>query len=396
LERGISLSRVAASIAFSFSQSPKIFTELSKLRAARLIWAAVLKQYREDPTPLQEMQILAQSSFRERTINNPLANLVRGTLEALSGVLGGADAVMVLPWDHVKGEGSYHGLRWARNTLLLLKEEAFPRWIEDSLGGSYFVEAQTDAIARGAWEAVQQILGMGGMKEALHHGYIQAQIKQTSIERRNRIAARESVVVGANKYILLKDEEAAFASTGGFPLEKSQWDFKAVGMNESEWQKIDSIIASRSAEPFEKIQVRTQEWVKNNVGNRSGIALILGGAPLACKHNVDFAIEYFASGGLPLKEMIQLANFEETEQLVLRLNPAVVAFCFAGDEDLASVQSMALRLHRSDAALKFYWIGKPTTSQIEKELIHSGISRFIYRGSDTVAILREIQEEVCA
>jgi methylmalonyl-CoA mutase len=177
--RGLAPDRVAASITFSFSMGPEFFMQAAKLRAFRLVWAQAAESFgiaRDCARP----RIYARTSRRNRTVSDPHTNALRGTTEAMSAIFGGAESIYVAPFDECCRTPDEASRRLARNTQLILREEAFLARVADAAGGSYYVETLTDSIAASAWKLLQEIEHAGGWRKA--SGMITRRLEQRSSE----------------------------------------------------------------------------------------------------------------------------------------------------------------------------------------------------------------------
>jgi len=200
-DRGLSPDRAARRISFSFPTGPRLLAEVSKLRAARLLWWRVCQAFgcTEDANT---MRVHARTSRHTMTARDPWTNILRGTLSAFAGVLASADCVAVAPFDAALAPSDAFSRRLARNTQLVLEHEVHLAWVSDPAGGSHAVEAMTDGLARRGWTLFQQIEGAGGMAAALEQGLPQGLLEELARERRAAVATADSTVVGVNRFAL--------------------------------------------------------------------------------------------------------------------------------------------------------------------------------------------------
>jgi methylmalonyl-CoA mutase len=182
-QRGLSPERANASTTFSFAMGPEFFMQAAKLRAFRLVWAQAAESFGIAPDHAGA-RIYARTSRWNRTISDPHTNALRGTTEAVSAVLGGAESIYVAPFDECCGTPDEASRRLARNTQIILKEEAFLARVADAAGGSYYVETLTDSIAAGAWKLLQEIESGGGYRKAMD--LITRRLEQRFSERQEK------------------------------------------------------------------------------------------------------------------------------------------------------------------------------------------------------------------
>ena len=203
--RGLAVDEIAPRIRFSFSLGSNFFMEISKLRAARMVWAKIVKEFGGNAES-QKMFIHARTSEFNKTVYDPYVNMLRTTTEAFSGVLGGTDSLHVGPFDEILREPDEFSRRISRNTHIILREECHVPRTVDAAGGSWYVETLTDAVARGAWEVMQGVEKEGGMSASLKAGTPQAAIAKVADARAKNCAVRKDVIVGTNSYANMTEE----------------------------------------------------------------------------------------------------------------------------------------------------------------------------------------------
>nr|VFJ62040.1 MAG: methylmalonyl-CoA mutase [Candidatus Kentron sp. FW] len=203
--RGPAIDEIAPRIRFSFSLGSNFFMEIAKLRAARLVWAKVVKAF-GGGDDAQKMSIHGRTSSWNKTLYDPHVNMLRATTEAFSGVLGGVDSMHIAPYDEVAREPDDFSRRVARNAHTVLREETNLTSTVDPAGGSWYVEKLTDTVAREAWSIFQEIEKEGGMFEALEKGIPQQKISAVADKRAADAAKRKAIFVGTNMYANINDK----------------------------------------------------------------------------------------------------------------------------------------------------------------------------------------------
>src|ERR1022692_442773 len=197
--RGIAVGRAADSITFSFSTGANYFFQIAKLRAFRMVWAQAIESFggtREEA----KARIHARTSRWNKTIYDPHVNILRATTEAMSAILGGADSVSVAPFDECYKSPDDASRRLARNTQILLKQEALLSRVADPGAGSYCIEIVTDFIAREGWRQMQVIEAAGGFQKANSDGKIAQALEQSQKSRDKAVLSRRRVFTGTNQY----------------------------------------------------------------------------------------------------------------------------------------------------------------------------------------------------
>jgi methylmalonyl-CoA mutase len=200
-ERGLDIDAVGRGLSFFFGIGLEFFTEIAKLRAARGLWATLVRERfspRDERTLMLRMH--CQTSGVSLTAQDPLNNVVRTTLEALSAVLGGTQSLHTNAYDEALALPSERSARIARNTQLILQHETDITKVADPLGGSYFVERLTAELAARARAVIEEVDGLGGMARAIELGIPQRRIERAAAERQVRVDRGLDTIVGVNRF----------------------------------------------------------------------------------------------------------------------------------------------------------------------------------------------------
>jgi methylmalonyl-CoA mutase len=271
-DSGVSVAQALRQISFRLAADDDQFLTIAKLRAARRLWARVAEVV-GDPEDGAAV-VHAETSMPMMTQRDPWVNMLRGTVAAFGAGVGGADTVLVLPFD-VAIAGGFPGVsngfsrRIARNTQLLLLEESHVGQVRDPAGGSWFVEDLTEQLAQRAWQQFQEIEARGGFADA--RGYVAQQVAGIAERRADDIAHRRTAITGVNEYPNLEEP----------PLK--QGDSAAE--------------IRRYAAEFEALRDRSDAYLARTGSRPKALLLPLG--PLA-EHNIrtTFAANLLASGGI--------------------------------------------------------------------------------------------------
>lgn len=216
-DAGAEIDEAAEHLIFAFPIANDFFVEIAKLRAARRVWSKIATACGASADAAR-MRIHASTSRRTKTVRDPWVNMLRATAETLAAAIGGAEAISTIPFDAAAGVPRELGRRIARNTQLVLREEAHVHRVIDPAGGSHYVEALTESLARAAWAELQDVERAGGMVRAVFRGRIGRRIDEAAEARRRAIATREQPIVGVSEYAKLDEE----------PLEESIPDAASV------------------------------------------------------------------------------------------------------------------------------------------------------------------------
>ena len=206
MDRGLAIDEFAGRLSFFFGIGMNFFMEVAKLRAARTLWSRIVADFGGSPRS-QMLRTHCQTSGVSLTEQDPYNNVVRTTIEAMAAVCGGTQSLHTNSLDEAVALPTDFSARIARNTQLILAEEAgFTRTV-DPLGGSHYVEALTTELADKAWALIERVEADGGMTEAVAAGWPKRMIEEAATARQARVDRGEDVVVGVNRYRLADEEE---------------------------------------------------------------------------------------------------------------------------------------------------------------------------------------------
>lgn len=213
IKAGLNVDDFAPRVGAFFDGQIYLFELVAKLRAARRMWARIMKERfgARDPRSLQ-LPIHVQTSGVELTRQQPLLNIARVAIQALGAVLGGVQSLHTDSYDEAITTPTKEAALIALMTQHVISDETGVADVIDPLGGSYFVEALTDAIEQKAWEYIERIDSMGGMLEAVKSGFIYQEITNSIRNELQAMEKKEKVVVGVNEYVV-PEEEASFETT---------------------------------------------------------------------------------------------------------------------------------------------------------------------------------------
>ena len=194
---------IANKIHFNFSVGSNYFFEISKLRAFRILWSSLLKEYGVENT---ETHIFTQPSLRNKTLYDYNVNMLRTTSESMSAVLGGANTVSNISYDEIFHKSNEFGERISRNQLLVLKEESGFEDAQHFANGSYYIEAITEQLTENALEIFKLIEQGGGFLKQLKEGVIQRKIEESAQKEQELFDNGDLVLLGTNKIQNEKDQ----------------------------------------------------------------------------------------------------------------------------------------------------------------------------------------------
>jgi len=200
LARGLEIDDFAGRLSFFWAIGMNFFMEVAKLRAGRLLWARLIKQFNPKKPGSMALRTHCQTSGVSLTEKDAYNNVVRTTIEAMAAVLGGTQSLHTNALDEAIALPTPFSARIARNTQLIIAEETGIPHVIDPLAGSYYVESLTNSLAEEAWKLIQEVEALGGMTKAVESGMPKLRIEEAATRRQARVDRGEDVVVGVNKY----------------------------------------------------------------------------------------------------------------------------------------------------------------------------------------------------
>jgi methylmalonyl-CoA mutase len=203
-QRGLDVNTVAPRIRFAVTVGVNFFMEIAKLRALRMLWSRAVAALGGN-SEAQKLSLHVRTSQWNKSVCDPHNNILRATVEALAGVLGGCDSLQVGAFDEVVRPPDDFSRRIARNTQLILQKECNLTQVIDPAGGSWFAEVVTAELAGRAWALFQEVEQLGGMEAALHAGFPQKMIDAVAAEKMRAAASRRLSMVGVNQHANLKE-----------------------------------------------------------------------------------------------------------------------------------------------------------------------------------------------
>lgn len=374
-ELGLSADDAARRIKFTFAVGTSYFMEIAKFRAARMLWANIVKAYGSERECCQKMKIHAVTSEWNQTVYDAYVNMLRGTTEAMSAAIAGVDSLEVLPFDYAFRKPGEFSNRIARNVQSVLKEESHFDKVVDPSAGSYFIENLTQSIAETAWALFTKVEEMGGYVAAFKAGFIQSAIKETSAKRDKNFETRRETILGTNQYpnftekidadvtaevVTRKPAPAVSGNMVGQPLEKY-----------------------RGAQPFEAMRYKTDKSGKQPVA-----FMVTYGNLAMCRARAQFACNFFAVAGFKVVDNNRFASPEEGVKAALEAKADIIVACSSDDEYAESVPVIAdLTGNKAIVVVA----GDPACKE---ELVAKGIENFISVKSNILETLKGYQAKL--
>ena len=316
-DAGVDVDLAAKSIKFNMGVSENYFMELAKFRAARLLWAQIVKQYEPKCDCACKMIVNATTSTYNQTLFDSYVNLLRSQTEAMSAALGSVHSMVVTPFDAPYEQATDFSERIARNQQLIIKEESHFDRIVDPGAGSYYIEHLTDALAQEAWKIFLKVEEEGGFLAAVKAGTVQDDINATNVKRHGDAAKRKEFLLGTNQFPNFTEKsegkKAVSACCCGKDHEDCEHPFKAIE-------------STRLAADFEDLRIHTEE-------TKVPTAFMLTIGNLAMRQaRAQFSCNFLACAGYKVIDNLGFKTVEEGVDAALEAKADIVVICSSDDE----------------------------------------------------------------
>ena len=222
LKAGLSIDDFAPRLSFFWGIGMNHFMEIAKMRAARMLWSKIVKQFNPKNEKSLVLRAHCQTSGWSLTAQDPFNNVARTTIEAMAAIFGGTQSLHTNALDEAIALPTEFSARIARNTQLYLQEETQITKTVDPWGGSYYVEQLTHDIAQKAWELIEEIESYGGMTSAIEAGIPKMRIEEAATKKQARIDSGQDLIVGVNKYKLEEEELISFLEVDQIKVQQQQ------------------------------------------------------------------------------------------------------------------------------------------------------------------------------
>ena len=398
-DAGVDADLAAKSIKFNMGVSENYFMEIAKFRAARLLWAQIVKQYIDDGTQSlkdsenqseskeeklcaseslcsekyesAKMCINATTSTYNQTLFDSYVNLLRSQTEAMSAALGSVHSMVVTPFDAPYEEATDFSERIARNQQLLIKEESHFDRIVDPSAGSYYIEHLTDALATEAWKIFLKVEDEGGFLAAIKAGTIQDDINATNVKRHSDAAKRKEFLLGTNQFPNFTEKSE------GKRAYKHQCGCGGVHHQGEENVAFKSIETTRLAADFEDLRIHTEE-------TKVPVAFMLTIGNLAMRQaRAQFSCNFLACAGYKVIDNLGFKTVEEGVDAALEAKADIVVIC-SSDDEYAEYAIPAFKY--LDGRAMFVVAGAPACME---DLKAAGIENYIHVKCNVLETLKD-------
>jgi len=373
-ERELSINQVAPRIKFQFAIGSDYFMEIARIRAARLLWAHIVKAYGPSDESKTRMHVHSVTSNWNKTMYDAYVNMLRTTTEAMAGITGGTDSLTLSPFNSVFESPSEFSERIARNQQLLLKEESYFDKVADPAAGSYYIENLTTSIARESWKLFLEVQEQGGFLEAFNTGFIQDSITESARQRDMDIATRKEILLGSNQYpnsLEAMDEEILESVLSGSDLSEPD----AV---------VETLKMYRGAQAFEQLRYQTDKYSKS--ASRPKVFLITMGNLASRRARSQFAGNFFACAGYEIIDNNGFKDVEQAAEACLKEKAEIAVLC-SSDEEYEILAPQLYDILKGKTTLVVAGYPKAILEKLQQK----GINHFIHVKSNVLKTLIEFQ-----
>ena len=370
-EAGIDVDLAASKLTFNLGISENFFMEIAKFRAARLLWAEIVKQYGPKSDAACMMCVNAVTSKYNMTLFDSYVNLLRSQTEAMSAALAGVHSIVVTPFDAAYETPDDFSERLARNQQLLLKEESHFDKVVDPAAGSYFVEELTTSLANEGWKIFLKVEDEGGYLEAIKKGTVQDDINATNAKRHDAAAKRKEFILGTNQFPNFTEK-----SEGKRAAQCSCSCGKGHGHHhEAAFKAIET---TRLAADYEDLRIKVEE------SGKAPVAFMLTIGNLAMRQaRAQFSCNFLACAGYKVVDNLGFKTVEEGVDAALKAGADIVVLC-SSDDEYAEYAVPAFKY--LDGRAMFVVAGAPACMD---DLKAAGIENFIHVRCNVLETLKE-------
>ncbi|MDF7813466.1 methylmalonyl-CoA mutase [Hymenobacter sp. YC55] len=266
LAAGMTIDQFAPRLSFFWAIGMNHFMEIAKLRAGRLLWAKLLKQFEPQNPKSLALRTHCQTSGYSLTEQDPFNNVARTAIEALAAALGGTQSLHTNALDEAIALPTDFSARIARNTQLYLQHETDITRVVDPWGGSYYVETLTHELANKAWALIQEVEELGGMAKAIETGLPKLRIEEASARKQARIDSGKDVIVGVNRYRLTNEQQAQ-------ETQIEILDIDNAAVRESQIARLNTIKAERDTKAVQQALAALTEAARSGDDNLLALAV---------------------------------------------------------------------------------------------------------------------------
>ena len=372
-DAGRTAEEVAMRIKFNICVSSNFFMEIAKFRAARMLWAQIVKQYGADEAAAK-MLVNATTSRFNQTIYDAHVNLLRSQTETFSACVAGVDSIVTTPFDTPYKTPDAFSERIARNQQFLLKEESHMDKVVDPAGGSYYVEELTVAIAQEAWKLFLATVDEGGFFACVGDGRVQKAVNDSCAKRHTDVARRKEILLGTNQYPNINEKAADKIENAACKCHCG------CGGHED---GPNALVNKRAATDFEELRLATEAAAK-----RPKVFMLTIGNLAMRLARAQFSTNFFGCAGYEIIDNLGFNTVEEGVDAALAKGADVVVLC-SSDDEYAELAPAAYKY--LDGRAEFVVAGNPACTDDLKAV---GIKDFVHVRCNVLDTLRDFNNRL--
>lgn len=426
-EKNMEIDDVAPIFMFTLTSGSDFFMEIAKFRAARRLWAHIVKAFGGNPANAP-FKVHVTGMDWNKTIYDPYVNMLRGTTESFAAMIGGVDSLHSVSFDESFSKTDSFSRRIARNTQVVLGEETHANRVQDPAGGSWYIETLTDKLSVAAWELFTEIEKEGGLIKALQSGFIQTCIEKVAAQKQSRIGKRQDGLVGTSLFANI--DETLPEHRPAISTEQKQERIKEI---KTFIDKRDNLLIARALTKFDGSMEQLYALVKNGAtldevfkslndkpsnikvqpikkekaaaayeamrgnalaykeknGTFPAVVLATMGPLRQHKARADFIHNFILPGGFKTVESGKESSNEDILNVVKEHNSKAVVICSTDDTYKEVVPEVTKALKAYNPKIQVLVAGNP--KEIIEELKQVGVDDFIHIKSDNLAMLQTLQ-----
>lgn len=371
-EAGFNADEVASRIKFNMCVSSNFFMEIAKFRAARMLWAQIVEQYKPAKEDSAKMMVCATTSRFNQTIYDAHVNLLRSQTETFSACVAGVDSIVTTPFDVPYQQPDAFSERIARNQQFLLKEESHMDKVVDPAGGSYYVETLTVSIAKEAWKLFLAVEEDGGFFAQVGEGKVQKAVNESCAKRHTDVARRKEILLGTNQYPNINEKAADKIKTGG-----------CCHCGCSTEQGPNALSMKRAATDFEALRLATEAAAR-----RPKVFMLTIGNLAMRLARAQFSTNFFGCAGYEIIDNLGFDTVEAGIDAALEKKADVVVLC-SSDDEYATLAPEAFKY--LDGRAEFVVAGAPACTDDLKAV---GIKDFVHVRCNVLDTLRDFNNRL--
>ena len=369
LTEKIDIDNLLKHLRFNIGVSSNYFMEIAKVRALRFMWSKLTEAYNPNHIELSKVFIHASNTSWNKTIYDPYVNVLRSTTESMSAIIGGIDSLTVNTFDKAYKNSDTISKRIARNTQIILKEEAYFDKVVDPSAGSYYIEELTSSLIEKAWELFLEIEEKGGYYKTLESNYIQGLITEMAQQRDLNLATRKEILLGTNQYPNA-DERM-----------KDKIQHQSITQNKQ--TQITPIKQYRGAEAFEELRLSVEKLDKT-----PSVFMFTYGNLAMRKARAQFAGNFFGCLAYNIQDNFGFETIEDGLSKIKNDKPNIVVLC-SSDDEYINIAPQVIKEVGKDTIIVVAGYPKDSIDTLKK----AGIKYFIHAKSNVLETLKQIEAE---